>query len=298
MSSHISNKKSRSSTSTKADSTLYTRVTQQIEAALSKGVVPWRKPWKGRAYLPCNAISKRPYNGVNLLLLSLAPFANYRWITARQANELGGHIRKGERGSLVVFWKILEREATDSESKRSIPLLRYFHVFNIEQVEGIAFEDTPTAPTINKIEEAEQAVRNMPNPPRLIGHQTSAFYRPGDDTVAMPRIERFDSADHYYATLMHELGHSTGHPSRLNRPGVASTAMFGSEDYSREELVAELASAFLCAEIGLDNSLIDNAASYVNGWLNALNRDTKAIVLASSQARHAADFIMGRHLQE
>ncbi len=298
MSSHISNKKTRSSTSTKADSTLYTRVTQQIEATLSKGVVPWRKPWKGRAYLPCNAISKRPYSGVNLLLLSLAPFANHRWITARQANELGGHIRKGERGSLVVFWKILEKEATDAESKRSIPLLRYFHVFNIEQVEGIAFEDAPAAPTINRIEEAEQAVRNMPDPPRLIGHQASAFYRPSDDTVAMPRIERFDSADHYYATLMHELGHSTGHPSRLNRPGVASTAMFGSEDYSREELVAELASAFVCAEIGLDNSLIDNAASYVNGWLNALNRDPKAIVLASSQARHAADFIMGRHLQE
>ncbi len=219
-------------------------------------------------------------------------------MTVRQANELGGHVRKGERGAIVVFWKIIERDGDESEPKRTMPLLRQHYVFNAEQIEGLSLEDVPPGTTIGGIEEAEEVVRRMPNPPRLIEHSSGAFYRLADDTVAVPKIERFESADHYYSTLMHELGHATGHPDRLNRPGVARTTQFGSEDYSREELVAELASAYVCAEIGLDNSLVSNAASYIDGWLDALNRDLKAIVLASSQARRAADRIFGRNLSE
>lgn len=274
-------------------SSIYDRVTSQILSALASGVIPWRKPWKGREFLPCNAVSKRTYNGVNLLLLGLAPFSDHRWMTVRQANELGGHVRKGEHGAIVVFWKIIERDGDESEPKRTMPLLRHHYVFNAEQIEGFSLEDVPPATTLDRIEEAEEVVRRMPNPPRLIEHSSGAFYRPADDTVAMPRIERFVSADHYYCTLMHELGHATGHPDRLNRPGVAGARQFGWEDYSREELVAELASAFVCAEIGLDNSLVSNAASYIDGWLDALNRDPRAIVQASSHARRATDYILG-----
>lgn len=286
---------SRGPSTANKSSSIYERVTDQILSALSRGVVPWRKPWKGREFLPCNAASKRIYAGVNLFTLGVAPFSDHRWLTVRQANELGGHVRKGERGSLVVFWKILSGSADDEGSKRTIPLLRHFIVFNVEQIEGASIEPLAQAQPVARIETAEAVVESMPSPPRLAVHSTSAFYRTADDLVAMPRIESFQSADSYYATLFHELSHATGHPSRLNRPGVAQTTHFGSEDYSREELVAELASAFVCAEIGLDNSLIADSASYISGWLDALKRDPKAIVLASSQARRAADFILARH---
>lgn len=195
---------------------------------------------------------------------------------------------------MVVFWKILSESADDEDSKRTIPLLRHFIVFNVEQIEGASIEPLPRAQPVARIETAEAVVESMPSPPKLAVHSTSAFYRPADDLVAMPRIESFQSADSYYATLFHELSHATGHPSRLNRPGVAQTTHFGSEDYSREELVAELASAFVCAEIGLDNSLIADSASYISGWLDALRRDPKAVVLASTQARRAADYILAR----
>lgn len=295
MAKNLNKQSNRDDSIAKTTSSVYERVTDQIVSALSRGVVPWRKPWKGREFLPCNAASKRLYAGVNLFTLGLAPFSDHRWLTVRQANELGGHVRNGERGSLVVFWKILSGSADDEESKRTIPLLRHFIVFNVEQIEGASVEPLPQAQPVAKIETAEAVVDSMPSPPRLAVHATSAFYRPSDDLVAMPRIESFQSADSYYATLFHELSHATGHPSRLNRPGVAQTTHFGSEDYSREELVAELASAFVCAEIGLDNSLIADSASYISGWLVALKRDPKAIVLAATQARRAADYILARH---
>jgi len=291
---HIHKRVGRHASATNPASSTYQRVTDQITAALSNGVIPWRKPWKGREFLPCNAISKRSYSGVNLFTLALAPFEDHRWLTVRQANELGGHVRKGEQGALVVFWKLLDRRPADGETRKAIPLLRHFVVFNVEQTEACAIEPTTKSIHVPQIEAAEAVVRDMPHAPRLTVHHSNAFYRPGDDLIAIPEIRRFQSADSYYATLFHELGHATGHPNRLNRPGVANAIHFGSEDYSREELVAELASAFVCAEIGLDNSLVADSASYVSGWLNVLRGDPKAVVVASSQAKRAADFIFGR----
>ena len=136
----------------------------------------------------------------------------------------------------------------------------------------------------------------MPDPPRVRERQRSAWYAPEDDLVGMPDIGRFSSPDAYYATLFHELGHATGHPRRLARTGVCETVRYGSNDYSREELVAELASAFVCASIGLDNSLSDNAAAYIAGWLSVLRADSRAVVVAAGQAQRAAEWLFGRTL--
>lgn len=296
--SHIYRHRPRPKTSGQPTTCLYDRVTNQVLEALANGVAPWRKPWKGREHLPSNAVSKRSYNGINLLLLSMAKFADHRWMTYRQATELGGSIRRGEKGSLVVFWKILEPSKStpdDSPSARhGVPLLRHYFVFNAEQVDGLSLSSLPsTAPQADRIEKADRIMHSMPNPPRVIEAGTSAYYRPSDDVVVLPPLRQFTSVDHFYATALHELGHSTGHQSRLNRPGVTGHIIFGTSDYSREELVAELTSAFLCAELGLDNSLIADSASYVSGWLDLLNQDKRAIMVASSQARHACDYIKG-----
>jgi len=301
MSQHFSKSRSRVTSNrelAQPTTSAYQTITAQIVEALKRGVVPWRKPWRGRDQLPCNAVSKRPYHGVNLLLLSLAPFRDHRWMTLRQANELGGRIRRGERSSIAVFWKHLdvtdEQDAQDGR-RRCIPLLRYYHVFNAEQCEGLnlpVLMDDWNEELTARIEKAEEVVMSMPNPPKIVEGGNVACYQPPEDLVRIPKIRDFESAEAYYATLFHELGHSTGHLNRLNRPGVTGSIHFGSCDYSREELVAELTSAFCCAEVGIDNSILDNAASYIHGWLEALHGDPKAVVAAAGQAQRATDYIL------
>ena len=277
--------------------TPYSIITDRIIKVLESGTVPWRKPWRGRNSMPCNAVSKRPYHGINLVLLSLSPFTDHRWLTLRQANQLGGHVRSGERASIAVFWKqmVVDEEA-EGEKKRSIPFLRYYNVFNAEQCDDLPLPilmDDWHVELNQRIECAEQLIGTMPNPPRILEGGSAACYRPRDDLVRIPKIQDFESPESYYATMFHELGHSTGHESRLNRPGVTGKAEFGSCDYSREELVAELTSAFLCAEIGIDNSTLDQSAGYIHGWLAAFAGDVKAVVVAAGQAQRAADYIQG-----
>lgn len=291
MSTHLQSRGSPSAT--------YQLVTDRILEALNRGAVPWRKPWKGREQLPCNALTKRPYHGINLLLLGLSPFVDHRWLTLRQANEAGGQIKCGEKSTLVVFWKQFEVEPEQEEEgsrKRTIPLLRYFLLFNVEQCIGLSVTplETSARPTDVRIAAAKQIVQSMPLPPRIVEGGAVASYQPGPDLVRMPRLSDFESPESYYATLFHELTHATGHASRLDRTGVTGTIEFGSCDYSREELIAELGSAFLCAESGIDNSTIGNAASYIDGWLRALSHDPKAVVIAAGQAQRAADFVIGR----
>lgn len=279
---------------------LYDSVTAKIIEALERGVVPWRKPWQGSSSLPCNALSKRAYSGINLLLLSLAPYRDHRWVTYRQARETGGYVLLGERSSIAVFWKPwdIEREdAVTGETKRdTIPLLRMYHLFNVEQCAGLnlpPIEETERVALHQRIQEAEAQVRSMPNPPSIREGGDSAYYRPVDDVVQVPPIAAFKTPEAYYATLFHELGHATGHETRLNRAGVTAVIQFGSSDYSREELIAELTSAFCCAALGLDNSLTEDAASYIQGWLTRLRGDSKAIIAASTHGQRAANYIRG-----
>ncbi|MBI5707272.1 MAG: DUF1738 domain-containing protein [Armatimonadetes bacterium] len=277
----------------------YTIITDRIVQALQAGVVPWRKPWRGHDQLPCNAVSKRPYHGINLLLLSLTPYSDHRWLTLRQANELGGHVRQGEHSSIAVFWKRLEVEKEDDryqKQKVSIPLLRYYPVFNAEQCAGLDLPvlDDWHAELKARIESAEKVILRMPSPPKIVEGGSLAAYFPPQDLVRVPKIQDFESPEAYYSTLFHELGHSTGHETRLNRSGVTGQIVFGSCDYSREELIAELTSAFVCAEVGIDNSNLENAAGYIHGWLQALEGDPRAVIAASGQAQRAANYIQGQ----
>lgn len=274
--------------------TNYAAVTERITAALEQGAVPWRRPWYNTA-LPVNAESKRTYRGANLFLLSLASYVDHRWVTFRQAKELGGSVRRGEKASLVTFWKRWDVPNQGQEERRSIPLLRTYYVFNVEQCDGLSLPQLEVPMALSpaqRSEAAEQLVKDMPDPPRIREGGQKAFYDPTRDAVQMPDLKRFSSVDAYYATLFHELGHATGHEQRLNRPGIAGKQIrFGSAPYSREELIAELTSAYCCASLGLDNSLVENSASYIEGWLKALRNDPKAIVIAAGHAQRAADHI-------
>jgi antirestriction protein ArdC len=277
---------------------VYEIVTNQILDAMTSGVCPWRKPWQsGEAGLPMNAVSKKEYRGINLWLLGMSRFADNRWFSFKQAQQLGGNIRRGEKASTAVFWKMLDTitDANGEKRKDQVPMLRYYSVFNVEQCEGLKLPplSVPTVTDHQRIEAAEALTQAMPNRPTITEGGNGAWYMPSADRVNVPCLSSFESADAYYATLFHELGHSTGHESRLDRKEVQGIVRFGSADYSREELTAELTSAFCCASLKLDNSLIDNSAAYLQGWLRALKDDPKMIVIAAARAQKAADYIRG-----
>lgn len=277
-------------------------MTQRIITALEGGTIPWQKPWAVLGGLPRNLVSRRPYRGMNVILLSLGqPYASPWWLTYKQAQGLGGHVRKGEHGSLVTFWKIQdEREPAEEGSgsevrERRAPLLRTYQVFNVEQCEGI---EAPPVPGFQpkaheRLMACEAIVTAMPLPPTLGRDPRQAFYAPALDLVAMPDLSQFETVESYYSTLFHELIHSTGHASRLARASLGTPAPFGSPDYSKEELVAEFGAAFLCAQAGIFPATVESQASYIQGWLAVLKKDKRLLPVAAGQAQRAADFILG-----
>ena len=286
---------------------VYEIVTEKIVSLLEAGTIPWRKPWASKqAAKPCNLVSKKPYRGINVLLLTATGYASPYWLTYKQATELGGNVRKGEKSTMIVFWKVdrtakPEEKTEDGEEKtRSRFVLRYYRVFNVEQCD-LPEKVTAKLPkpeavepnSVTAIAACEQIVAGMPKKPS-IGFGSAAFYIPSADSVTVPEMAAFNSVPEYYGTLFHELGHSTGHKSRIGRQGVMERNRFGSEDYSKEELVAEMTSAFLCAEAEIMPAVIDNQAAYIANWLKALKNDQKMIVFAAAQAQKAADFILDR----
>lgn len=281
-------------------------VTDRVIEALEAGTVPWKRPWSGDG-IHRNHASGRPYRGVNQWLLDLAQmsggFGSSRWLTYRQAkaesDKLGGEycgVRKGEQGAAVVFWKFLtvEEEIDGERFEKKIPMLKSFRVFNVEQTD-LPVEVDPVR-AVEPDVEAERIINEMPNRPTISFGGSSAFYRPLTDSVHMPSRDSFHSIEGYYGTLFHELVHSTGHVSRLNRPEVADGSHgFGGEPYAREELVAELGSAILSRVAGVqpDPSDVEQEAAYIGSWLKALRNDTGLLIAASSRAQKAADFILG-----
>jgi antirestriction protein ArdC len=220
----------------------------------------------------------------------------------RQANELGGSVRRGERSTMVIFWKVDEQpdeEVTEENDKTQRRfLLRYYRLFNLEQCElpAGALDRLPKIETHehDAIDAVELVIANMPQRPDLQTAGSKAFYSSLSDRVTMPPRELFTSAEEYYATLLHELTHCTGHPKRLARETITEAAPFGSAVYSKEERIAEMGSAYLCAEAGISAPVIANQAAYVAGWLKKLRDDRKLLVNAAAQAQKAADFILGR----
>jgi len=286
---------------------VYEIVTERILEKLEEGTVPWHKPWAGGG-CPKNLVSGKAYRGVNVLLLGSQDFTSPYWVTFKQAKQLGGCVRKGEKGTPCIFWKFLNRDTEDAVTGETeslkIPLVRYYSVFNaVEQCDGIShprLEAQAEEPTpFNPIEAAEAIVASYPDAPSIAQDgRASAYYRPSTDSIHTPKRETFDSEAHYYATLFHEMTHSSGHEFRLGRPGVMNPTRYGSHEYSQEELVAEMGAAFLLAEAGIDSdSLTDNSAAYVASWLKALKNDPKLVVLAGAQAQKAVDHITGREFE-
>jgi antirestriction protein ArdC len=285
---------------------IYSTITDQICAMLDKGVVPWRSPILGRASAghPKNLASGKQYRGVNTFLLAFTAYAkgyeSSYWTTFKQAQEQGGTVRKGERSSMVVFWKQLEtKDKTTGEDKR-IPMLRYYNVFNVAQCEGLTAPDAvPFEPlAFTPIESCERIVSGYADGPALDHAGCTAFYRPSTDTVTMPEQTRFASCEEYYSTLFHELSHSTGHASRLNRLDSKNPQPFGSANYGKEELIAEMSAAFLCGRAGIDPSVIENQAAYLNGWLATIKGDKRLVLAAAGAAQKSADRILGHVWEE
>lgn len=276
---------------------VYQIVTEKIVNLLEQGTIPWRKPWSTSQGMPKNLISKKEYRGINLFLLGCQQYSSPYWLTYKQATEKQGHIRKGEKSSLVVFWKMLDRnglaDGVDSSISGKLPLLRYYNLFNLEQCEGV---ESPTQEVqtyqFNPIEKAEQIVSEMKDRPEISYGSNKASYMPISDRVRMPNETQFEKSEEFYSVLFHELGHSTGHKSRLSRKEVMERNEFGSESYGAEELVAELTSSMLCSVAGISNQTIDLAASYIDGWLSVIKKDKRMIIMAAAQAQKAADYIL------
>jgi antirestriction protein ArdC len=276
---------------------VYQVITDKIIEKLESGVVPWRKPWISGE--PANLLSQREYSGINKFLLGCNQYSSRFWLTFNQASKLGGKIRKGEKSSLVTFWKrntySKHNDETNEDEKRQGFLLRYFHVFNLNQTEGIADKLGLTEPSeiVPNIGVCDGIVKEMPNRPQIVG-SLNAWYSPTADNVGMPAINSFNGSEEYYSTLFHELVHSTGHKSRLHREQFDNPVRFGSESYSKEELVAELGASMLCGVSGISPRTLDNSAAYLKNWISRLRGDSRLIISAASQAQKASDYILGK----
>jgi antirestriction protein ArdC len=274
----------------------YERITERIVSLLAQGTVPWHKPWQAKTGWPRNYVSQKTYRGINVFLLSAMSYESPCWLTFRQASQLGGTVRKGEKACPVVFWKPMKIADKESGEDKNIPLLRIYHVFNAAQCDGLN-DAPPVTDQIATVKPAE-IVAHMPQPPVIKHGMACAFYSPLEDSIGMPLRERFDSQERYYATLFHELIHSTGHEKRLKRTTLAENKGFGSDPYCKEELIAEMGAAFLCGQAEIAERTIDSSAAYIKGWLERLRNDKTLIIQAAAQAQKAADLILGRTFQE
>jgi antirestriction protein ArdC len=287
--------------------TAYQLITDRILTLLDRGVVPWHQPWAGG--WPMNLVSGRPYRGINVMLLGCQSYTSPYWLSfPKQVNDRGGRLRTGERVTYVVFWKpwAVPRQDEDNGQgereavTRHIPVLRWYKVVNVEQCTGIAVPPLPAHPAIQPIAACERIVAEMPNPPVIEHVRPQACYTPTQDVLNMPPRSLFESADAYYSTLFHELTHSTGHESRLNRKTLMDLCPFGSTNYSKEELVAEMGAAFLGGQTGITTTTIEASAAYIKAWLTRLRNDVTLVVQAAAQAQKAVDYIVGRppHTEE
>jgi len=274
----------------------YETVTNSIIASLEQGVAPWTKPWVGSA-LPSNAVSGRSYHGINILILwsqaSVKGYTSNQWLTYNQAKKAGGNVKAGEKGTSIVLWKFLKKDEEDDNGKtvtRTIPLLKLFTVFNVEQTENVNFK---AVDTVEKLEDGtEEAVFVRADEfikstnATIRSSNGRAFFSPSEDFIGLPNKDDFRTPTEYYAVAFHELGHWTGHTSRLDR--TQCTVPF-TQDYAFEELVAELTSAFVCADFGFEGKV--QHPEYIAAWIKHLSNDHRAIFRAAKQATLAAAFL-------
>ncbi len=264
---------------------VYEMVQEKILDQIAKGVIPWRRPWiSGQAI---SWRSQKPYRGINQFILDPGEYATFNQIV-----ESGGKVKKGSKGSIVVFWKMNEFENEEGEIE-SRPLLRYYKVFNVRtQAEGIEPKQKEITFAHDPIESGEKIISMYADKPAISFNPGKAYYIPSTDHISIPDKSDFPQIEEYYSTLFHELVHSTGHQTRLNRNGITEMTAFGSENYGKEELIAEMGAAMLCGVARINNT-IENSAAYLAGWARAIKGDVRLVVMASAAAQKAADYIQG-----
>jgi antirestriction protein ArdC len=230
-------------------------------------------------------------------LLLASSYASPYWLTFNQAKTLGGTIKKGEKSSIEVFWNFKEVEEVNKDTgqfeKKNIPYLKYYRVFNVNQCEGITYPDQQEEPHSDPIAEAEAIIEGYKGRPEIKYGFTKACYNPIEDVVKMPNKEAFVNPGTFYGVLYHECCHSSGHGTRLNRETLTISAPFGSKNYAREELIAEMGAAYLCGISGISHATIENSAAYIQGWRDSISKDSKLVVLAAAQAQKAVNYILG-----
>ncbi len=293
---------------------LYEEVTNRIIAMIEKGVAPWRKPWTSFG-LARNYVSGRIYTGINYILMNNTEHFIPYFLTFKQVKELGGKIRKGAAAEKVVYYMVYHKDLNDNalspeeasqsrlkgEEIKVLRFLRYYSVFNVEDIEGAEldlnrFKEVKLTDN-QRIIRCEEILHKMPNPPAFKQIDPNrAFYSLKGDYINLPDIKQFESSFHFYSVCFHELLHSTGYVSRLNRPEVMNGSSFGTIKYSSEELLAEIGASFLNHHCQIDtNSVIENSASYLKGWLDVLKEDPKYIFKISAEAQKAVNLIIGAH---
>jgi len=281
---------------------VYDIITDKIIEQLNQGVIPWKQEWTA-AGLPKNAITNKEYSGINPFLLMSNKYANPFWLTFKQAGQLGGNVKNGEKGTMIVFWKPLHAKPDPNKREGEISnidlrpgmVLRYYYVFNVDQCEGLPEDKFKILDRINfnPIQAAENIVKIYRNPPRIKHEEQRAYYSPKLDKVNMPVPNSFCSPEAYYATLFHELIHSTGHADRLGR--ITEPASFGSHSYTKEELIAEMGSSFLLGQAGIFNPpQLEQASAYIQGWIKKLKEDNSMVIRAAGQAQTATNFILNK----
>jgi len=272
---------------------IYELISNKIIEKLEAGTVPWNNPLNNEFGIAYNWVSQKAYTGVNQILLDKGEY-----LTFKQVQDNGGRVKPGEKGNVVVFYQntqfeVMNENEDEVVSVKKIPLIRYYYVFRLDQIEGIEPKREDNSVNNNPIEACQNIINNYHNKPIITCKDNSlAYYSPGNDYINVPNINNYASSEDYYSTLFHECIHSTGHQNRLNRSTVVNVPKYGTDKYDKEELIAEIGSAFLCAFANISKLTLDNAASYIQGWKNAIKADNKLVITAASAAQKAVDYIM------
>lgn len=280
---------------------IYAKVTDRILEEMEKGIIPWKKPWVGgRGAI--SHVTGKSYSFLNQLLLGKPG----EWLTFNQIKKEHGTVKKGEKARFVVFWKWLKKETdkVDENGEKvyeEIPFLQYFNVFHIDQCEGIKPKHVTDVSDFDANEAAQSIFDEYTSREGITVNLDgdASYYRPSEDSITLPRMKRFAKLAEYYSTAFHEAVHSTGAKTRLAREGVVGRIFFGSEDYSKEELIAELGASMLVSHVGLETeSSFANNVSYISGWLEALKNDKRMIVSAAGKAEKAVKYILNEKDEE
>ncbi len=283
--------------------TAYTVVTARIIEIIEKTQeLPWRRPWRKsrKAIVGKNKLGQKSYSGINAFMTALFTDLNgydsNEWLTFNQAKALGGHIKQGEKGLPCFYFNFKEDKANESDKIEMIPIARYYTIFNLSQCEGIDYAalDLTDETTYDHapMEQAERLLASFRDTPKITHtHDNRAFYNKLTDTINLPELKEFRERESYYATLFHELTHATGHAKRLDRKSLMNSAAFGSHEYSKEELVAEFGACFLSSDCGILQSVENNSAAYLQGWLSALKSNPRWLVDAANQAQKAVNYL-------